>query len=178
MRKISLLCIFFLLFLASNLNAFSLSIPYVQKEEQGFIFSVMYKNFPLQGVILSLKEQKEEVLLILEVSLFERRFFLPVLFVKNLVYFKKAYFNPEDNAYRVDTEKTTLTFNSAEDAALFLVRPESYYFLFSEMLHERHYVLFRAILTYKTHLNPKLRYTSKLNTYIKNAETIYKFSKD
>ena len=178
MRKISFLCIFFLLFLASNLNAFSLSIPYVQKEEQGFIFSVKYKDFPLQEVILSLKEQKEDVLLILEVSLFEKRFLLPDLFVKKLVYFKKAYFNPEDNAYRVDTEKTTLTFNSAEDAALFLVRSESYYFLFSEMLHEKHFVLFKATLTYKTHLNPKLRYTSKLNTYIKNAEAIYKFSKE
>jgi len=178
MRKISFLCIFFLLFLASKLNAFNLYIPYVQKEEQGFIFLVGYKNFPLQEVILSLKEQKEEVLLILEANLYERRFLLPEILVKRIVYFKKAYFNPEDNAYRVDTEKTTLTFNSAEDAALFLVRSESYYFPFSELLNERHFVLFKATLTYKTHLNPKLRYTSKLNTYIKNAEAIYKFSKD
>jgi len=178
MLKIPFLFIFFLLILASKLNAFNLSIPYVQKEEQGFIFSVMYKEFPLQEVILSLKEQKEEVLLILEANLYERRFLLPEILVKRIVYFKKAYFNPEDNAYRVDTEKTTLTFNSAEDAALFLVRSESYYFPFSEMLHERHFVLFKATLTYKSHLNSKLRYTSKLNTYIKNAEAIYKFSKD
>jgi len=178
MQKTFPLVIFFLLFLVSNLNAFSLSIPYVQKEEGGFIFSVEYKKFPLQEVILSLKEQKEEVLLILEVTLFERRFLLPDLSIKKFVYFKKAYYDSEGNFYKIDTEKTTFTFNSAEDTALFLVRSESYFFPFSDLLDERHFALFKATLTYKTHLNPKLRYTSKLNTYTKNAKTIYKFSEE
>jgi len=178
MRTLSLAIIIYLLFSTSDLKAFGLSIPYVQKEDQGFIFFLSIKKFPMQEVILSLKEQRHEVLLIIEANLYEKRLLLPDLPIKKVVYFKKAYFELRENAYKVDTEKYSLTFYSAEDTANFLAKSEPYYFPFSDPLYDKHFLLIKATLSYKSHLNSKLRYTTKLHTYIRNAETTYKFSKD
>ncbi len=162
----------------SKAQALTLEIYNIQKEKEGFLFTMRIKDFPLQSVILALKEQKKEVKLVVQTDLLERRFLLPDLKLTSAVYFKTAVFLPEENLYLVQTDRGDYKFKTAEDVAFFLASDESYFFPYPGFLHKRHYMELHLKLTYHSHLNSNFKFTKKTKLYTHETSFIFDLFKD
>lgn len=175
--------VFFSLFLLCvlNLEAFSFSIGelYLFKASSNqFLLGFNLKAFPLQEVILALKRQKEEVILLTEIELYRKRLLLRDERVEKYVFFKKAGYNLEKNQYYLEADKTQIFFNHPEDLANFLVNFESLSLFVPPLKREEDYYLqIRVELKFYTHLDPALRYTPKVRKMIYKTEKRYDFPK-
>ncbi len=153
------LFLFFNFFLSNSL-AFEVSNFILYPTSQtSYLISFNFKNFPLQEVILALKRQKREVLILYEFELYKKKFFKDELIHKES-YYQRSLYLPEKNLYLLEDNFHKNFFENPEDLVLNLLSLNSYSLRLPEK--ERNlYLLVQVTLKYSSHLNKNLRYTSK-----------------
>lgn len=124
-----------------------------------YLVSLQFKDFPLQEVLLSLKRQKGEVLILYEFEFYKERFLKDEEISKE-VYYQKAGYLPEKNQYYLEDNFHRSLFNQPEEIMPSLISLQSYS-LKSPMPEKGIYLILRITLKYNSHLNKDLRYTSK-----------------
>jgi len=174
MKKL-LFGVLFLLGLVLPLYPFSLKDLYHFKTERNtLILGFRIENFPLQEVLLALKAHQREVTLLCEVELFRKRFLLRDEPLSKFVFFKRAGFNPERNLYYLEDNQQELFFESPEELVKDLVNFDSLSLDLSLPEEGKdYYLILQVKLRFYSHLNPKLRYTSKEKEYLYQTEKRY-----
>lgn len=124
-----------------------------------YLVSLQFRDFPLQEVLLSLKRQKGEVLILYEFDFYKERFFRDEEISKE-VYYQKAGYLAEKNQYFLEDNFHKAFFNRPEDLVPSLAYLQSYP-LKRPTPEKGIYLIIRITLKYKTHLKEDLRYTSK-----------------
>lgn len=171
------LCLIWLLI--SNSYGLSIGEIYLYKDSAKRIFlSFDLEEFPLQEVILSLKRQKEEVLLICEVEVYKERILLRDELLQKYVFLKRAGYKPEINKYYLEDGKGFSYFNHPEDLSKLLIDFQSLDLSISSVENKNsYYLLIKVQLSFFSHLDSNLRYTSKIRHIIYRTEKKYDLSK-
>jgi len=138
--------------------------------EKNILIDVFYKDFPFQEVVLSLKEQKEPVLIEYQFEIYRKRFLLKDVLLYKERYYQKLYYASDKNLYYLEDNFGLKTFEKPENAVLSVVSLESYPLKYT-YTPEKDSPIFKikVILTYSTHLSENLRYTKK--KHFKKLET-------
>jgi hypothetical protein len=138
--------------------------------EKNILIDIFYKDFPFQEVVLSLKEQKEPVLIEYQFEIYRKRFLLKDILLYKERYYQKLYYASDKNLYYLEDNFGLKTFEKPENAVLSVVNLESYPLKYT-YTPEKDSLIFKikVILTYSTHLSENLRYTKK--KHFKKLET-------
>lgn len=170
-----LLVIFFISF-----NSFALEIKRVQGffyGENQVLINVYFENFPFQELLLTLKAQKDPILIEYEFEIYKKRFLLPDILLNQEKYFQKIFYDPEKNLYYLEDNFGLRNFKKAEDAILSTFFLESYPLKLSMGQEKKSLILkVKVIINYKTHLSEELKYTKKI--YEKKLKVDKKFDFD
>ncbi|MGC8872244.1 MAG: hypothetical protein ACP5QC_05140 [Caldimicrobium sp.] len=171
--------LFLSLFFISSSFAFSIEEVHISEvSEKRYLLFFYLKDFPLQEVILALKRQKEEVLLLCEIELYRKNLFFRAERLERYVFFKKAGYDPLRNQYYLEDEKIRIFFNHPEDLTNLLTKFESLLLSFPNLAgSEDYYLLIKVQLKFYTHLDAKLRYTSKIREVVYKTEKTYDLQK-
>ena len=157
-------------FSVSHLKAFEIEKLKGYVYESNILVNVFYKDFPFQKLVLSLKEQKNPILIEYEFEIYRKRFLLRDILLHKEIFYQKFYYDSEKNLYYLEDNFGLRTFKKAENAILSVTNLESYpvnYTLPSENKPLKLKV--KVIITYTTHLSDDLRYTKK--EHFKKIET-------
>jgi hypothetical protein len=138
--------------------------------EKNILINIFYKDFPFQEIVLSLKEQKEPVLIEYQFEIYRKRFLLKDILLYKERYYQKLYYASDKNLYYLEDNFGLKTFEKPENAVLSVVNLESYPLKYT-YTPEKDSLIFKikVILTYSTHLSENLRYTKK--KHFKKLET-------
>lgn len=178
MKKLILSLGFILLLISKSLGLSIGEIYLFKGSAKEILLSFNLKEFPIQEVILSLKRQKEEVLLLCEVEIYRERFFLRDELVQKYVFFKKGGYKPEINKYYLEDGKSFVYFDHPEELSKFLIEFQSLDLSIPSLENKNdYYLLIKVQLSFYTHLDSNLRYTSKVRQVFYKTEKKYDFSK-
>lgn len=146
-----------------DIHALSLKEIQTKVTPEGFlVVSAMFHNFPTQELLLSLKRQKGEIVIIYEFEVLRDRM-LGADLLQREIYFQKAGYIPEKNQYFLEDNWDKILYNSAEEVIPKLSFLSSYPLNVRPLLpiSSGTYLLVKVTLRYQTHLSRDLRYTSK-----------------
>ncbi|MCS7150732.1 MAG: hypothetical protein N2Z40_01435 [Caldimicrobium sp.] len=163
-RILFVLTLGFIIFLGCrDIHALTLKEIQTKVTPEGFlVVSAMFHNFPTQELLLSLKRQKGEIVVIYEFEVLrDRRLGADLL--QREIYFQKAGYIPEKNQYFFEDNWDKILYNSAEEVIPKLSFLSSYPLDVRALLpiSSGTYLLVKVTLRYRTHLNEDLRNTSK-----------------
>ncbi|WP_156955565.1 hypothetical protein [Thermodesulfobacterium hydrogeniphilum] len=156
------------LFLISFARAWEIKKTIIYPYKTYLLINIFYKEFPLQKLILALKEQKYPIFINYDFEIYKRRFFIlkDVLLYKEL-YSQKLFYDPEKNLYFLEDNSNLISFDKAEKAVLKTVKLESYPLKFKLPPENNSlYLKVKVDINYKTHLSNDLRYTKKIHTKV------------
>lgn len=159
-------CLIFLTFLLFSIKdtAYSFSIGKIDLLDLGngsYLISATFNSFPSQDILLALKRQKGEVLVLYE---FEIKVSDPLAgerFLHREVYFQKAGYAPETNVYYLEDNFGVLQFRRAEDLLPKLAYLNSYPLRIRGLAQEKiskAQLFLRVSISFNSHLDRDLRY--------------------
>ncbi len=130
--------------------------------EKNILIDIFYKDFPFQEIVLSLKEQKDPILIEYQFEIYRKRFLLKDILLYKERYYQKLYYVSDKNLYYLEDNFGLKTFEKPENAVLSVVNLESYPLKYT-FTPEKDSLIFKIkiILTYNTHLSEDLKYTKK-----------------
>lgn len=155
--------LFFLVFFwLMSLSAFAFKVDKVslfRVSSGNYLLSLQFRDFPTQEVLLALKRQKGEVLILYEFEFYRERF-LKDERISREVYYQRAGYIPEKNQYFFEDNFHRSLFNQPEDLLPTLTYLQSYP-LKGPSPERGLYLFIHITLKYRTHLNEDLRFTPK-----------------
>jgi len=165
------------LFWGNFLYAFNIkNIEVYQSPEGSPVVNVVFNNFPSQEILLSLKRQKEEVLILYEFDILREGFLGSELLHKE-VYYQRVGYLPEENLYYFEDNFERSFFTKPEDLLPKISFLASYPLQnFSLIRAKRGTILLVTVnIKFSTHLNKELRYTPEARKVIYKASKKYVF---
>ncbi|MCX7874471.1 MAG: hypothetical protein N2327_08610 [Caldimicrobium sp.] len=178
MLKTFFVFLLFLFIIPKGIQAFSIKAIQLERTSEGyFVLSLVFSNFPTQELILSLKRQSGNILILYEFEIYRDRLLGEDLLYKD-VYFQRAGYIPELNKYFLEDNWGYSHFNRAEDL---ISKIASLYFFplnFKNLapLDRTTYLLIKVTLKYPSHFNRDLRYTPKEREVILKTSKRYALS--
>ncbi len=126
-----------------------------------YLVSASFESFPTQDILLALKRQRGEVVILYE---FELRSINPPeeKIIQKEIYFQKASYNPETNVYYLEDNFGTIQFLRAEDIIPYLVFLNSYPLRigkYSKQEMSEKILALKVTISFYTHLDKNLRYS-------------------
>lgn len=162
MRIVKVIFIIIIFCWIAELNALEIKRIRGYFFEKKLLVNIFYKDFPFQQIALSLKEQKNPVLLEYEFEIYRKRFILRDILLYRDKYYQRLYYNSEKNLYYLEDNFGLRAFKKPEEAVLSIINLESYPIKYSLPPDKDSLSLrVKVIITYSTHLSDDLRYTKK-----------------
>ncbi|QER42412.1 DUF4390 domain-containing protein [Thermodesulfobacterium sp. TA1] len=173
MKKLCLSLFLFFLFFSSSL-ALEIKQAKIYRSHSQLILSLFFKNFPVQEIVLALKEQKHPVYLNFSFEFFKKRFLLSDVLIHKELYTQKLYYDPEVNLYFLEDNFGLKSFESPEELVLQILSLDSYPLRFQVKNNlSTLYLKTNLEISYQTHLSKDLRFTKKERKIRLKAEKIF-----